>query len=189
MVYWDRREPYYTDNDWRGSWETEGGGVLINQSIHTLDLMVWLLGAPTGVECHMANHHLRHVMEVDDTVEAYIDFNGIPGLFYATTAYPVNAPVYVEIPMEKGMLRMEGDELAVIRADGSREDFSFAHPSLPGKDYWGTGHAACISAFYESVRENVPFQNDIDSVRATMQLMYDMYEGYRGVPMGKVVKE
>ena len=67
FLTWDRQAPYYTESGWRGAWETEGGGVLINQCVHTLDLLVTLLGKPETVEAHMANHHLRGVIEVEAT--------------------------------------------------------------------------------------------------------------------------
>ena len=58
FVTWHREAPYYTESGWRGSLKTEGGGVLINQSIHTLDLLVQFLGKPTHAEVTMSNHHL-----------------------------------------------------------------------------------------------------------------------------------
>ena len=74
FVTWHREAPYYTESGWRGSLETEGGGVLINQSIHTLDLLVQFLGRAKGVEAAMANHHLKGVIEVEGHP------GGLPGL-------------------------------------------------------------------------------------------------------------
>ena len=76
FVTWKREAPYYTESGWRGSLATEGGGVLINQSIHTLDLLVRFLGRPRQVEASIANHHLKGVIEVEDTMEAYLNFGG-----------------------------------------------------------------------------------------------------------------
>ena len=77
FVTWCRGAAYYTESGWRGSLKTEGGGVLINQSVHTQDLLCFLLGNPTTVDATMTNHHLKNVIEVEDTLEAYIDFNGV----------------------------------------------------------------------------------------------------------------
>ena len=186
-VYWYRGAEHYAHSDWRGSWETEGGGVLINQSIHTLDLLVWLLGRPELIGCTMSNRHLAHVMEVEDTVEATLRFGGARALFFATTAYCRNDPVEIDIVCENAVLSMRGDELTVTK-DGRSETRNYSLAPLPGRDYWGTGHTACIRAFYDSLKTGGPFMNDIDSVRDMMRLMYDMYGPYRGIPMGKVVK-
>lgn len=67
MVTWNRPSAYYEGN-WRGTWETEGGCALINQAIHSLDLLVYLLGKPDITEATMCNHHLRGVIEAEDTV-------------------------------------------------------------------------------------------------------------------------
>ena len=74
FVTWHREAPYYTESGWRGSLQTEGGGVLINQSIHTLDLLGQFLGRATQVEASMMNHHLKGVIEVEDMMEAYLTF-------------------------------------------------------------------------------------------------------------------
>lgn len=87
FVTWCRGAAYYTESGWRGSLKTEGGGVLINQSVHTQDLLCFLLGDPTAVDATMTNHHLKDVIEVEDTLESYIDFNGVHASFYATTSY------------------------------------------------------------------------------------------------------
>lgn len=175
FVTWKRLAPYYVESGWRGAWETEGGGVLINQSVHTLDLLVQLMGAPTQVEAHMANHHLQGVIEVEDTLEAYLMLGGKPALFYATTAYTQDAPVMVEIQLEQAVLRIEENWLE-IRKDGKTERQDFAVPQALGKGYWGTGHLACIQDFYHSLTTGEPFQNNLDSVRDTAEAMLKIYE-------------
>ena len=64
FVTWSRDDQYYTGSGWRGQWDTEGGGVLMNQSIHTMDLLVYLLGIPVSVEASMHNRHLPGVIQV-----------------------------------------------------------------------------------------------------------------------------
>ena len=179
FVTWKREVPYYHDSGWRGTWATEGGGVLINQSIHTLDLLVQLAGKPERVETHMANHHLRDAIEVEDTVEAYLILGGVPVLFYATTAYTQDAPVLIELHLEKAVLRLESDALEIRTGEGV-EHKNFEVPATLGKGYWGNGHATCIADFYASIAENRPFRNNLDSVRDTADLMLTMYEQGRG---------
>lgn len=108
FLTWHREPEYYLESDWRGSWKTEGGGVLINQAIHTLDLLVYLMGTPVGVQSHMCNHSLQKEIEVEDTLEADIRFqSGASALFYATNAYCRNAPVLLELTCEHVTLRLE----------------------------------------------------------------------------------
>ena len=102
FVTWNRDENYYRDSDWRGNWETEGGGALINQSIHALDLLLRWLGEPDVVEASMGSHHLRKVAEVEDVVEAFLKFpGGKRACFYATTAYEAVYLLKTEGPVGK----------------------------------------------------------------------------------------
>lgn len=175
FVTWRREAPYYLESGWRGTWATEGGGVLINQAIHTLDLLVCFLGPAERVEAHMTNHHLPGVIEVEDTLEAYLRMGGRTALFYATTAYSQDAPVLIELHLEKAVLRLESDALEIITREG-RKACTFILPETLGKGYWGNGHMTCIADFYRSLTEHTPFQNDLDSVRDTVDIMLRIYD-------------
>ena len=175
LVTWRRVASYYVDSGWRGTWETEGGGALINQTIHSLDLLIYLLGKADHVDAHMSNHHLKGVIEVEDTVEAYLSLQGKPALFYATTAYVQDDPVLLEIALEKATLRLESDILE-IRTRSGVEQKHFVLPKSLGKDYWGTGHHPCIEEFYRCMKEKEPFMNRIDTIRDTAEAMLQIYE-------------
>ena len=181
FVTWHREAPYYTESGWRGSLETEGGGVLINQSIHTLDLLVQFLGRAGQVEASMGNHHLKGVIEVEDTLEAYITFGDAHALFYATTAHCADSPVLVELVCENTTLRMEEQEVTLSWKDGTKEHFSLAQPKAPAgsKAYWGASHSLCIGDFYTCLREGKPFPNDIPGIADTAQLLLGVYESAR----------
>ena len=181
FVTWHREAPYYTESGWRGSLETEGGGVLINQSIHTLDLLVQFLGRAKGVEAAMANHHLKGVIEVEDTLEAYLDFEGAHALFYATTAHCADSPVLVELACENVTMRMEEQEVALSWKDGTKEHFSLALPKSPatGKAYWGASHGLCIGDFYHCLETGERFINDIPGIRDTAELLLATYQSAR----------
>ena len=185
FVTWARDEHYYVDSGWRGKLATEGGGALINQSIHTMDLMNWFMGRPCGVEALCANRHLKGVIEVEDTVDALIDYDGVPGIFYATTAFGVNSPVLIELACENMTIRMEESEFTIKRPGEAPERTTFVRPALPGKDYWGVGHHDCIADFYAALEEDRPFQNDVPSIENTLDLMLSVYEsaGKNGEPV------
>ncbi len=180
FVSWHRDAAYYTESGWRGTWETEGGGALINQAIHTLDLLVHLLGKPSRHETHMANHTLKGVIEVEDTVDAFIDFGGVPALFHATNAYCADAPVFVEIACEQVTLRLTPNTLTCRWADGREERPALDLPEAMGKGYWGNGHLPCIADFYACLAEGKPFPIGIRDVEDTMLLAISMYDPYRG---------
>ena len=174
-VFWDRGKYYYASDDWRGKWATEGGGALINQSVHTLDLLLLFLGKPDIVSCHMANRRLQGIIEVEDTVEAYLQSGEKRGIFFATNAYAGNAPVMIEIVTEKGTLHLEDDWLD-IKKEGKTEHLTFEMPTPMGKGYWGSGHFACIQDYYRCMEQGIPFRNDLQGVKTTVETMLTMYE-------------
>lgn len=177
FVTWIRNAAYYTESGWRGTWALEGGGALINQAIHTLDLLTYLLGKPTGSQASMHNRHLQGVIEVEDTVEAYITFGTAPALFYATTTYSKDAPVQLEIQCEHATFRLEGNEICCLYKTGGEERILCDSGAGLGKTYWGNSHGVCIEAFYRSLREkDCPFPIGIGDVADTVELMLTLYE-------------
>ncbi len=176
FVTWARGERYYTDSGWRGQKATEGGGALINQAIHTMDLLVYLLGMPVSVEASMHNRHLPKVIEVEDTVEAHIRFPEASALFYATTAYCTDAPVMLEIVCENATYTMRGPEVTVRLPDGTTSVQKMECPPLLGKDYWGSSHKLCIDDFYQAVQAGAHFSLSPKDIAPTMALVFGCYE-------------
>ena len=178
FVTWNRTKGYYEEAAWKGRWATEGGGALINQSIHTLDLILGFLGAPDQVEATMRNHHLKDVIEVEDTAEIYLRRGKIPALLYASTAYSEDSPVILEVQLEKAVLRLESDTLTVI-SDGQRKEIPLETDQAMGRTYWGSGHKACIADFYRSIETGKAFQNNPASCENTMKTMFCIYDQCR----------
>lgn len=180
MVTWHRDSAYYTDSSWRGALASEGGGVLINQAVHTMDLLQYLLGKPLSVEATMTNHHLKQVIEVEDTLEAYIRFEGnVNASFYATTAYCADVPPLIEIACENMTLRIEDLELTVFYPDGRRETPTLERSEALGKSYWGSGHKDCICEFYRSLHAGEPFELNLSAMDDSIRLMLGAYESAR----------
>lgn len=167
IVTWRRSEAYYNSAEWRGTKAYEGGGVLINQAVHTLDILVLVAGRAKSVTATTANHSLKGVIEVEDTVDAYIKFeNGAIGLFYATNGYGAHPPFQLEFAFEKanfiyyyGKLYKDGE---LVCEDS--EDFL-------GKSYWGNGHT---KTFYDLYVDNSKLC--ADDVKNTMDVMFGIYE-------------
>jgi UDP-N-acetyl-2-amino-2-deoxyglucuronate dehydrogenase len=175
-VAWYRDEDYYSKSGWRGTWALEGGGALINQSIHTLDLLVNLLGPHTSVDTGMGNRHLRGVIEVEDTVDARIAFGDAVVIFYATNAAACGSPVQIYVDCEKGTFSLEDNRFRATWRNGRTEDITFEQADALGKDYWGSGHAACINDYYNAVKNNQPAPIGIEAVKNTVSLLLDMYD-------------
>jgi len=117
-VPWWRPQSYY-DQPGRGSYARDGGGVLISQAIHTLDLLVWLVGLPAEVQS-MAGTTPAHQMEAEDFVAAGLRFgNGALGSLVATTAAFPGGAESIVLAGARATARLEGSELRLWRHDGS----------------------------------------------------------------------
>ena len=177
FVTWRRDDGYYTGSAWKGRLETEGGGALINQSIHTLDLLLGFLGEPIVVKSSIANHHLKDArIEVEDTVEAWMEFpDGKRACFYASNGYASDAPVILELQGEKGRICMNGSEVTVYRDGEAPEHYICEQTHGIGKDYWGCGHKACIEDFYRCLDNGETFRNNLAGVENSFMTMMRIY--------------
>jgi UDP-N-acetyl-2-amino-2-deoxyglucuronate dehydrogenase len=109
-VKWYRPPEYYRNSRWRGTLTLDGGGALINQGIHTIDLLLWLLGDVARVQAHTAT--MLHAIEAEDTVIATLEFtSGAFGVFHATTAAYPGYPRRVEISGSEGTVILEHDRI------------------------------------------------------------------------------
>ena len=153
IVTWHRGKDYYLKDDWKGYYETEGGGVLINQAIHTLDLIQWFGGPVSSVRGNVDTRVLGDVIEVEDTADATLFFEaGFNSIFYATNAFSSNSPIEIEIDCEKGSIRLFDDQL-LISKDGDTDSFRENNDSNY-KAYWGYGHQRLINGFYQDIRSS-----------------------------------
>src|SRR2546427_2848337 len=113
-VKWYRPPEYYAGSRWRGSLALDGGGALINQGVHTVDLLLWLLGDVVRVQARTATQ--LHKIEAEDTAAAILEFaSGALGVFHATTAAYPGYPRRVEISGSAGTVILEHDR--IIAAD------------------------------------------------------------------------
>ena len=131
---WYRSQYYYDMNGWRASWSGEGGGTLINQCVHQLDLLQWICGMPKKVRalCHFGKWHN---IETEDDVTAYLEFpNGATGVFVTSTADSPGTN-RLEILCSRGRIVCEKDTLTIDRHDGELQTFLMSEPvafSEPG---------------------------------------------------------
>lgn len=176
FVTWYRPDEYYSKSDWKGTWDKEGGGVLIDQAIHTMDLMQWILGPIDKLEASIANR-THHLIDVEDVAEATVFFkNGVVGSLYATNYYTYDADVFLEIHGENGVARIEKDT-AYIRIKGEAEVIVSpeSNEKAIGKSYWGVNHKVQINKFYEAILNNEPLEIDGEAGRKALELVRAIY--------------
>lgn len=177
VLTWSRGGGYYTDSPWRGKHATEGGCLLINQAIHTLDLMQWFGKGVTRVKGVVDSSWLADIIDGEDSAMATFSFaNGARGLFYASNCYTTNSPLQMEIHGEHGLLQLEGSELWLLR-DGARHKLaSDSAPDGSGKSYWGVGHREAIRQFYNAVRDPAAAKVcGIDEAAKSLQIVDAIY--------------
>lgn len=188
VVKWRRDENYYNADEWRGTKLQEGGGVMINQAIHTHDLMKYLTGKETySVEGKVGNYHLKDVIEVEDTANAYFEFtDGTRGVYYATNASASSTNPIIEIHFENCTVREEGAYVFEIRGDKMKLIYSGADEDgdKVGKIEWGSGHLKLIRDFYSCIKEGRDYM--IDSVSASKPVA-DLLAVYESSLTGKKI--
>lgn len=173
-VVWNRDEAYYRSGDWRGTWAREGGGVMINQALHTLDLLQWICGMPTHVTAEIATWRLKDVIEVEDTATARFECEGgLPINFFATTAAGSSLPISIQMNLSdkrrvcaQNKCLLVNDEPVVLPA---------ADAALSGKEVWGGEHVTLIRAFYRCLLTGQHFPIDVEEGGRVVRLILSMY--------------
>jgi predicted dehydrogenase len=127
ITNWFRTEAYYQSSDWRATWAGEGGGVLLNQCPHNLDLFQWIFGMPAKVRafCHFGRYH---DIEVEDDVTAYLEYSdGMTAVFSSSTG---EAPGTnrLEVAAEQGKVVIENDLFLFARNEVPMSEFSRTDP-------------------------------------------------------------
>jgi len=177
-VNWYRKEDYYTQSDWRGKWETEGGGVVINQAIHSFDLLNYFLGNPASVHASIANR-AHPSIEVEDISEGVIVYNSTPISFFVNTFHPYDEPATIELVCEYGKASLIGENATINYNEKLKKTAGAdieAQRIFGMKSYWGVSHIKQISAFYEALHENKLI--DVDGIQGvrTQILINSIYK-------------
>jgi UDP-N-acetyl-2-amino-2-deoxyglucuronate dehydrogenase len=190
-VKWYRPPEYYANSRWRGSKALDGGGALINQGVHTVDLLLWLLGDVVRVQARTSTQ--LHKIEAEDTAVAILEFaSGAVGQFHATTAAYPGYPRRVEITGTEGTVILEHDRIvaanlrsasaatAILIESGGDQNQSASSATV--SDF--RGHQAVVQDFLQAVKENrAPACDGIEGRRsvALVEAMYRAATARTGV--------
>ena len=182
---WYRTEAYYASGGWRATWKGEGGGVLLNQCLHQLDTLQWLVGMPARVRgfCQIGRYHN---IEVEDNVSIFMEWkNGATGVFVSSTGETPGTNRF-EIAGTRGKIVLENNKLTFTRNDADMIQFSknattgFAKPEIwnveiPFADAPAT-HAALMQNFVDAILDGapllVPGEDGIHSVELANVMLY-----------------
>ncbi len=174
-VMWQREAEYYRSRPWRGTWAGGGGGLMMNQAVHTVDLLQWLVGDVVSVSGNASTRFLGGTIEVEDTAEFVAEHaNGARSAFYATLANAFNAPVTLEVVTEKAVLSLRGD-LTVTHGDGRVDVVPERTAGSGGRSYWGVSHELLINDFYASLDEAEPFWISPAEAEKSLRIIKELY--------------
>lgn len=176
-VQWNRDIAYYSD-DWHGKKAKEGGGVLINQAIHTLDLLRYLLGEDMKfVTGNIFNEKFGGLIDVEDTVSARFESeSGIISIFNATVGAGCDHPIMLEIVCENASVRIEGNSIYKVENSRFEEIFVDEESDFVGRKYWGSGHEALITDFYECIKTGREFPVGFSQAEKSVKELLAVYE-------------
>ena len=165
ITNWFRTEAYYQSSDWRATWAGEGGGVLLNQCPHNLDLFQWIFGMPAKVRafCHFGRYH---DIEVEDDATAFLEYpDGMTAIFSASTG---EAPGTnrLEVAAERGKVVIESDSFLFTRNEVPMSEFSRTDPGrFSAPETWeiqipiaghGPQHNGILVNFVSAILDGTP---------------------------------
>lgn len=183
-VKWFRPEEYYAKSRWRGTLALDGGGALINQAVHTVDLLLWVLGDVKRVQARAAT--ALHKIEAEDTIAVILEFaNGATGVLQATTAAYPGYPRRVEISGTEGTVILEHDRLIALDlrsgkgqlGEDAAGDFNASASTAVVSDF--SGHQALIEDFIDAIQNSRKPACDGAEGRRSVALIEAVYRAAR----------
>ena len=180
ILTWSRPDEYYTKSDWKGTWDKEGGGVVIDQAIHSIDLAHWIINSDVvKVDCSMANRG-HEVVEVEDSAEGLVTYaNGVKYGFYCMNNYARNEAIEIRFCCEKADIMLNYDYAEIDYHDG-RKELIHGNKELitieGGINYWGHQHIRQIEQFYKACLKQEPLQMSGRVALNTHKLIFAIYD-------------
>jgi UDP-N-acetyl-2-amino-2-deoxyglucuronate dehydrogenase len=170
-IKWYRTQQYYDSGDWRGTRKLDGGGCLINQGVHYIDMIQWIMGGVHSVQAQVRT--AAHQIEVEDIANVLVEYkNGAVGVIQGSTSYYPGFAERLEVHGEHGSVIVEGDRIKLWRVDAERAKLGkygdgvmqqptpSVHMTEVAEDEddptaaWGEGHRLQLEDFALSIAEN-----------------------------------
>jgi predicted dehydrogenase len=184
-VKWYRPPEYYRDSRWRGTFELDGGGALINQGVHTVDLLLWLMGDVAQVNAKAKT--ALHDIEVEDTVVATLEFaNGAIGTLEAGTSVYPGYPRRIELTGSEGTIILQDNRIIAVDLRDAGEDV--VRPQAVPKEE--TNNQRATSAVVSDVSGHRRILEDfLRAIETDGKPVCDGYEGRRSVELVQAIYE
>lgn len=183
-IPWWRSQEYYDSADWRGTWQWDGGGCLMNQGIHTIDILQWLVGPVAEVKSYTDT--VAHNIEVEDAAVAALRFeSGALGVIMGSTAVHKGLPSRIEILGATGNIVIEGDSIIRWQVGGEEEIAQFSGSAFGATDPSAgmreavAGHVEQIRDFLSAIEENREPALSGAEARRAVALVLAVYESAR----------
>ena len=178
---WTRSDDYYSASDWKGTWDKEGGGVIIDQAIHSMDLVRWIVDSEVDtISVSMENRGHKKVF-VEDSAEGLITFkNGTKYGFWCMNNYGCDEPIEIKLFCENGKVTLTYNDAYIDYNDGTHEE---AHKDAVAqnygkghKEYWGSMHIKQIGQFYRSCLGLCELEISGEHALITHKMICDIYD-------------
>jgi predicted dehydrogenase len=183
ITNWFRSQAYYGMGGWRATWKGEGGGVLLNQCPHNLDMFQWIFGMPKRVT-GFCNFGRYHEIEVEDDVTAYFEFADGKHATFITSTGEAPGTNRLEIAAENGRLIYEDDKITLVKNDMPASEFSrttreaFGRPGTSTLDLTAANHGG---------QHNEILKNFTDAILDGAKLLSPAHEGTASVEIANAI--
>lgn len=180
---WYRSQAYYDSGDWRATWDGEGGGVLLNQCPHNMDLLQWICGMPSRVQafCHEGKWH---DIEVEDDVTAYLEYpGGATGVFVTSTGDAPGTNRF-EVDLERAKIVCEDGKISVYEMEVSEREFCFSTKEGFGKP---EGRWISVETDGENLQHTGVLRAFAGAVLRGEPLVAEGIEGIRGLTLSNAM--
>lgn len=184
ITNWYRRQEYYDSGSWRATWKDEGGGVLINQCPHNIDILQWIVGMPTKVtaRCYYGKYH---DIEVEDDVSAFFEFpNGATGALFTSTGENPGTN-RLEISCDKAKIVIENGKLSMWKYFVPEKEYrNFSHDEFKALK---CEYSEYIPEKSEVSAHNQILQNFVNSILYGEELISPGFEGIKGLSISNAI--